>query len=296
MSRKTRLLASLASTLARMGGSHLTREARRRTAEKFADSMFEQGFTHLADPQDIAGRHLRAYVHNRLKEKPAVRSVQNEMAHIRSILKVGGNRALAETPDLSNRSLGISGGSRRGTKTAMADADLNAVRELALRQNRPGLAAMLLLERYFGLRGGEAIHARSDTLARWERELAGSGRIRVIAGTKGGKPRDVQILNIGPARTALQEARLVADSQDSYLVARADGSPAGGLKEARSIYHAWCHRSGIQPHSARYAFAQDQIKARRDLGHSEREALVATSLDLGHGDGRGRWVKSVYAQ
>jgi hypothetical protein len=29
-------------------------------------------------------------------------------------------------------------------------------------------------------------------------------------------------------------------------------------------------------------------------GIALREALARTSLDLGHGDGRGRWVKMVY--
>ncbi len=75
---------------------------------------------------------------------------------------------------------------------------------------------------------------------------------------------------------------------------RKDGAPAGGLKEARSIYHSWAFRSGIEPHSARYAFAQDQQRGYIAAGFSPREALIAVSHDLGHGDGRGRWVKSVY--
>lgn len=37
------------------------------------------------------------------------------------------------------------------------------------------------------------------------------------------------------------------------------------------------------------------MQAYRNEGYSEREARVATSLDLGHGDGRGRYVASVYA-
>lgn len=35
---------------------------------------------------------------------------------------------------------------------------------------------------------------------------------------------------------------------------------------------------------------------RRSAGFGEREARAATSLDLGHGDGRGRYIASLYAR
>jgi len=38
------------------------------------------------------------------------------------------------------------------------------------------------------------------------------------------------------------------------------------------------------------------MQAYRDAGFSQREAGIATSLDLGHGDGRGRYVASVYVR
>ena len=38
------------------------------------------------------------------------------------------------------------------------------------------------------------------------------------------------------------------------------------------------------------------MQAYRNDGLSEREARAATSLDLGHGDGRGRYIASVYAR
>jgi hypothetical protein len=44
----------------------------------------------------------------------------------------------------------------------------------------------------------------------------------------------------------------------------------------------------------RYAFAQEQYRNYRKAGFSNREALALLSKDLGHGDGRGRYVKSVY--
>ena len=294
MSRRTEFQASLVATMARLGGSHLTREARERTAEKFSTLMYEGGYTHLAQPTDISGKHLRAYVVARQAESPSVRTLQNELAHLRSVLRIAGKQAMANAPGLCNEALGIDGGSRLGSKTAMSSENYLTITERAERQNRPGMAALLRLERHIGLRGNEAIHAREDTLRRWERELQADGRITVLAGTKGGRPRIVNVLDKESASAAVSAALVICTKQHGFLVIRADGSPAGGLKQARRIYHSWAHRNGIQPHSARYAFARSQLDGYLSRGYSAREALMAVSHDLGHGDGRGRWVKSVY--
>ncbi|MBQ3300601.1 MAG: hypothetical protein IJH04_00345 [Eggerthellaceae bacterium] len=50
----------------------------------------------------------------------------------------------------------------------------------------------------------------------------------------------------------------------------------------------------MQTHALRYTFAHDQYRLYRAEGSSHRETLAALSKDLGHGDGRGRWVKIVY--
>lgn len=294
MSRRTEFHASIVAIMARLGGSHLTREARERTAAKFSRLMYEAGYTHLSHPTDISGKHLRAYVAARKAESPGLRSLQNELSHMRSVLKAAGKQAMARAPELTNQALGISGGSRLGTKTAMSREDFQTITERAERQNRPGMAALLHLERRLGLRGNEAIHARPDTLHRWEREIQANGRITVLAGTKGGRPRTVTVHDLPGALAAIAAAQSVCLAQGGYLVVRADGLPAGGLLQARRIYHSWAHRSGVQPHSARYAFARDQLHGYIAQGYSAREALMAVSHDLGHGDGRGRWVKSVY--
>lgn len=294
MSRRTEFQASIVAVMARLGGSHLTREARERTAARFSTLMYEAGYTHLARPADISGKHLRAYVTARKAESPSVRTLQNEMAHLRSVLKSVGKQATAGAAELSNEALGVGGGSRLGTKTAMSSEDFLTITERAERQDRPGMAALLRLERHLGLRGNEAIHAREDTLRRWQRELQADGRIRVLAGTKGGRPRTVNVFDRASASATVSSALSVCTKQNGFLVVRANGAPAGGLKQARGIYHSWAHRNGIQPHSARYAFARDQLNGYLSRGYSSREALMAVSLDLGHGDGRGRWIKSVY--
>ena len=69
-----------------------------------------------------------------------------------------------------------------------------------------------------------------------------------------------------------------------------------GSEQALRVYSNVCYRAGIQSHGARYAFAQERMQIYHDQGYSEREARAATSLDLGHGDGRGRCVASAYAR
>ncbi|MFN7050350.1 DNA-binding protein, partial [Proteus mirabilis] len=49
-------------------------------------------------------------------------------------------------------------------------------------------------------------------------------------------------------------------------------------------------------HGLRYAYAQDVEKYYLSQGVSPKEAYALTSMDLGHGDGRGDYIKRVYSQ
>jgi hypothetical protein len=166
------------------------------------------------------------------------------------------------------------------------------------RRGRSGIGHVLELQRALGLREAEAIRGGTpETLARWHRELQARGHVRVIEGTKGGRARDVHPADLSRARSAIERAQAtLRASGQRYLVTRADGSAATGLKQALGIYRNLCHRAGVQSHAARYAFTQERMQVYRSEGLSEREARAATSLDLGHGDGRGRYISSVYAR
>ena len=106
--------------------------------------------------------------------------------------------------------------------------------------------------------------------------------------------RGLRIFDRDAALAAIRDAILVAQRQQGFLIACADGSRADSLASARGIYAAWAERQELETHSLRYAFAQDQYRRYRAEGFSNREALAALSKDLGHGDSRGRWVKMVY--
>ena len=47
-------------------------------------------------------------------------------------------------------------------------------------------------------------------------------------------------------------------------------------------------------HSLRYQFAREQFAKYLEALGDKKEALAALSMDLGHGDGRGRYCEQVY--
>lgn len=297
MSQKNQLYASLMRAIAGLPVSHLTRQAYEATARRFVLFSIAAGLTHLRNVTDIGGRHFREFIkHEQASDE--IGTLQNKASHIRCILRAGGRKVVANAPEVSNPALGIDGRCRLGTKTAMSAEGLALFSARAHKLGRLGMGAVMDLLFYLGLRGNEGIHARPDTLERWETELYRDGKFRVFSGTKGGKLREVH-LHVGDRDAALQairSAHKIAVAQGGFLVERKSGKPSGGLKQARSIFHAFCNRAGIEPHAARYAFACRQLARYLAAGHSLREALILVSHDLGHGDGRGRWVKSVYTK
>lgn len=297
MSRKTELKADLQRVGYQLGGAHLTRQARDATFNTFARVMRELGYGIQAARQ-IGGRHLQAFVEERSAEGISARTLANEVSHIRAVLVQIGKQGLARNPAFSNQALGMGRGSRVGTKQPLSDAAIQAFQDRMVQLDRPGMGSILELQRALGLREAEAIRAgQGETLARWQRELQERGCVRVIAGTKGGRPRDVYPAHLDRAQTAVQRAQAALEVVGrQYLVTRADGSATTDLRQGLGVYRNLCHRAGIQSHGARYAFARERVQGYRDQGYSEREALAAASQDLGHGDGRGRYIASVYAR
>jgi hypothetical protein len=258
--------------------------------------MRERGYGIHATAQ-IGGKHLQAFAAHRALQGIGARTRANELSHLRSVLVQIGKQGLARNPAYSNQALGIERGSRIGTKQPLSDEAIRAFQSRMEQLGRPAIGATLELQRALGLREAEAIRAgQGETLSRWERELREHSRVRVVEGTKGGRPRHVHPANVERALASIRQALSVLEAtHQRYLVTRADGA-AAGLKEALGVYRNLCHRAQLQSHAARYAFAQERVEAYRAQGYSEREARAATSQDLGHGDGRGRYIASVYVR
>lgn len=48
------------------------------------------------------------------------------------------------------------------------------------------------------------------------------------------------------------------------------------------------------PHSLRYAYSREATEWHLKNGLSRKEAEAMVSMDLGHGDGRGAYINSIY--
>ncbi len=272
-------------------GSHLTRENREKHLARFAEQCWRAGYQ-VNTVEQIKDKHIRCYVEARLADGASKRTVQNELANVRKALRGAGRAQYADGDEISNKTLGISGASRIGTKVAMSDADLLRFKEGAHRME-PGVAACLELQRVLGLREKEAVMSVAS-LSDWKRQLSVGGAINVLHGTKGGRARATPPTDRERAIAAVSAALTLAKTQGGWLI------PRDSLEAALNRYSYVCQRIGmvgeLASHSLRYAYAGEHLSALLRAGVSEREARAAVSMYLGHGDGRGRWVAMVYAR
>lgn len=133
----------------------------------------------------------------------------------------------------------------------------------------------------------------SQSLKTWATALErGDEQLTVIFGTKGGRPRQTRVLDREALTQTVNQALAVAATHNGRLIDKPD------LKSAINRWRSQTAMAGLKgqysPHSLRYAWAQDAMHYYRQQGFSNREARSLVSMDLGHGDGRGRYVERVY--
>ena len=273
------------------GGSNKTVHDRMALAQRFCERLVVVQNIQIRQVAQLKARHIEDYIRERLQQGIARRSLQNEMAAIRSLLVQAGRDKLAASERISNRALGLAGAPRTGTHRAIPEAHYRQVLEAA-RAKDAGLAAALELSRLMGLRSQEAVQS-AQSLKTWRQAIEhGAPRLTVVFGTKGGRTRETRILDAIAVRKALDNAIAVAESRSGRLIDKPD------LKTAMKYWHSQAPRIGLtgpySPHSLRYAWAQDAIRHYLAQGFSDKEALAQAAMDLGHGDGRGRYVAQVY--
>ncbi|MER3546964.1 MAG: DNA-binding protein [Rhodanobacteraceae bacterium] len=276
-------------------GSNLTRRARVAVAKEFVRTMFDVNLQ-IRGIESVATRHFQTFVDLKRKQGVSVRTLQNIASHLRKILEIGGRRQFAADPHISNHALGISGSSRRGTNRAVSAEEDQQILQAAKCQP-PHVLAAVLLQRALGLRVLEAVQC-GPSLDRWEAKLLSGEPIHVIVGTKGGRSRHTHPYDRDVALHAVRFALEVIRTGG-----RQNLFPHDTLRKAIHSYENIWHRhltpaskQGCTSHSYRYAYAQNRIIRCLNAGMSKRDALAIVSLDLGHGDGRGRHVRTVYAQ
>jgi len=286
LSRKLFLLAR------QTGGSHKTRHDRITILTRVCEYLKTIN-VRIQEVKQFKTRHIISYVEHRLQEGISKRTLQNEVAAIRQILRQSGRTKLADSPLLSNKALGIDRACRDGTKEAIPDALYQQVLSAA-RQRDEGLAAAIQLTRVMGLRSEEAVRC-VESLKTWSQDLKqGKNTLSVIFGTKGGRPRETRVLDRAAVVQAVDYALQIASQRKGRLIDKPD---------LRRAMNYWRHHTGAlglkgkyAPHSLRYAWAQDAVRYYLQQGKSQKEALALTATDLGHGDSRGRYVRQVYTK
>ncbi|CDL85247.1 integrase domain-containing protein [Xenorhabdus szentirmaii] len=276
------------------GGSFATVSDRERIARQFLDYLKNNGIK-LRQMDSLKAKYIERYIAQRKTDHISHRTLQNEMSALRAILAQAGKLKLAapDNPRLSNRALGIADTSRKGMKAALTPAAFSDIFQQVEQKDR-GVAAVMQLAYVLGLRTKEAVEAYKS-LATWKKALENDyTSVRVVFGTKGGRPRQTVILD----REALQQAIAYAEREQAECSGRLINKPK--IHQAIDRYRYVVRRAGLvgkqAPHSMRYHFAQQSGAYYKEQGLSEREALALVSMDLGHGDGRGRYIRQVYYQ
>ncbi|HCP3410594.1 TPA: integrase domain-containing protein [Escherichia coli] len=295
MSRREKLLKKdLVAHVRKEKGSFKKLSDYTRIMHRFAETLARLN-VQISSAAQLKVRHIELYMNSRTDVSKRTR--ENEMSAIRAVLRQVGKNKLADPshPLLSNKALGISGESRKGTKSLITDDRFREILQ-RIEQKDKGLAATVKLSRYLGLRNEEAIQS-AKSLKTWKQALErGDEKLRVIFGTKGGRERMTTIVDRNNVIEAVNYAIKYAGEHDGRLIDR------GNLKSAMNYYLNSLRRYGEMkggdetPHSFRYSYAASAMKYHIMNGYSYHEALALTSMDLGHGDGRGRYIEQVYCQ
>ncbi|EMX8467014.1 integrase domain-containing protein [Serratia marcescens] len=275
-----------------VSGGYATKADRMRIAKYFLDYLKENGIK-LRHSDSIKTRHFSGYLLSRKEKGISPRTISNERSALRGVFGSLGKQHLADpdNPLLSNKTLGLESSSRDGTKLPLTPDEFKAAFQEVEKKNT-GVAAAMQLSYVLGLRNKEAIEA-CKSISTWKRALgAGQQSVRVVFGTKGGRPRDTLIVDRDDLKRAISYAEKIMKAQDGKLVDRPD------IRKAMNTYRYHLRRVGLvgdkSPHSMRYHFSQEAKSYYKGQGYTEREVYAQVSMDLGHGDGRGRYVKQVY--
>lgn len=273
----------------KLGGSTLTLRAREHSIKHMFET-FKSNNLSVKNLNDLKVWHVERYIAIQKEKGISNRTLQNRMTHVRTMLEKAGRNQLAAQERLSSKGLGIDGANRDGTHRALEPDAYAAV--LAAAQARSiGFGACIALQRELGLRARESVQSVAS-LKSWKLAIERGHAVRVQHGTKGGRGRDTMPVSNERALEAVKSAIAAVSDNGGYLV-RGDS-----LEGAMQAFHRDCAAVGLlganASHCLRYGYAQERFEQLLEQLGDKREALAATSHELGHGDGRGTYIEQVY--
>lgn len=276
----------MSAALAKGRASTATKK-KMRTTFRNMEKVAREGRWGSVDLSTITAKQFKKYISVQVG-RVSKRTVQNEASHLRRAIAGAGREEFARNV-CTSQAMGVPSATRIGNGKAV-DPD---VLKAALSKARPDTRAIINLCHAMGLRGREAVQCK-ESLREWGRALAADQPVVIRSGTKGGRSRSTFLCpsKAAAAAEAVAGALEVLKTQ-THLV------DSENLKAALSTNHARLKRAGLwgenSLHSLRRDFALTQYRYYMcGLELSEKVALQRLSNDLGHGDGRGRWVYNNY--
>ena len=284
-----------------LGGAKTTIATRTRYGREFADYCLKLGHP-LADLSGIKAQWLEEWIVDLKKSGIGIATVNNKVAAVRALARA--RKVDMTAAGLSDsRALGLQKRSREGTKEPATDEVFENAVASAIALGEEGLAHMVKIERFLGLRGLESMmstHALGEYAKQAIKIMGGEpASVYVKKGTKGGRPRHVQVIEKCAEQTfhAIVEAVKYAKTNNGFLF---EGKPGSGLKCARARYHRLAAKIGLigkfAPHCLRYRYAIDKVTELVAAGFPLTEALSLASVSMGHGKGRTTFLRQVYCR
>ncbi len=183
----SKLSSEMKALAKKAGGSFKTVNDRIHITKRFSEHLRALNIQ-IQRVEQIKVRHIECYIEERLELDIGLRTLQNEMAALRAVLRQAGRRQVME-------------------KARTQDA---------------GLAAALEIARLMGLRSQEAVQS-SQSLKTWLKAISrGETRLKVVFGTKCGRPRYTTVLDTG---AGIQRKGVTG----------ADGDGSGSWRRSRSL-------------------------------------------------------------
>ncbi len=222
-----------------VSGGYATKADRMRIAKYFLNYLRDNGIK-LRHSDSIKTRHFSGYLLSRKEKGISARTVGNERAALRGVFGSLGKQALADpdNPLLSNKTLGLENSSRNGTKSPLT-ADEFRQAFVKVEKKDKGVAATMLLAYTLGLRTKEAVES-CKSISTWKRALeTGQNSVRIIFGSKGGRPRDTVILDRDALKYAISYAEKVIRENNGKLIDKPD------IRKAIDKYRYHVRRVGL---------------------------------------------------
>lgn len=245
----------------------------------------------IRHPKHLKLKHIQDWIKfERTVNHLVDRRIQCLLADLRVTLRALELNALADR--VITKDFGVAGASRAGTGRAIPTPMFF---ERIRRVKDVGVLAALFLMFVFGFRKREAVMCRLDTLQRFQAEITRQSYVRLVQGAKSNRPRDVFYLSKEASLLVVDKCIQIASSN-----ARGTLIKSKNLRAAKGKFERVAGKAGFvgrySSHSIRYSWTVRSVLRYFDLGHGEREALLLTARDLGHGDGRIGYVRRVYAR